>query len=214
MQERFLTCVSISCLYLAAETHKSKINICNLLTISQSKCSSKDIKRMGDIIRKKLDLESGEQPITVFNYLNTILRVMEKASLQANIKQVCNRVLQVSFSNLHIYIVNLLMQYLFSQKKILIRRLEVLMSNSLCASERPSMIVLGLIQSEIEKFISTDSKLLRTSEYSMGVLQLIKVVVDLKKISFVSYFVSLHTFFISLTTRLEGFCPLPRHSRC
>lgn len=50
---------------------------------------------MGDIIRKKLELDSGEQPITVFNYLNVMLRVMEGAASQINMKSLCNKMLQV-----------------------------------------------------------------------------------------------------------------------
>lgn len=97
VQERFLSCVSISCVYLGAEIHKCKINVYNLVTISQSKCSIKDVKRMSDIIRKKLDLDAGEQPITVFNYLNVILRVMEGAASQINTKSLCNKMLQVLY---------------------------------------------------------------------------------------------------------------------
>lgn len=60
------------------------------------------------------------------------------------------------------------------------------MSNSLCASERPSIIVLVLIQSEIEKYFASDSKLVKTTGDSMGILQLLKVVVDLKRTCSVS----------------------------
>lgn len=120
---------------------------------------------MSDIIRKKLDLDSGEQPITVYNYLNVILRAMEGAASQINMKSLCNKMLQ---------------------KKVLVRRLEVIMSNSLCASDRPSIIVLGLLQSEIERYLASDIKSSKTNEYSMAILQLLKVVVDLRRTCSVS----------------------------
>lgn len=66
------------------------------------------------------------------------------------------------------------------------------MSNSLCASDRPSIIVLGLMQSEMERYLASDTKSNKTNDYSMGILQLLKVVVDLKRtcnviMSYVSY---------------------------
>ncbi|KAK9751789.1 Cyclin, N-terminal domain [Popillia japonica] len=114
VQERFLACVSISCLYIAAETHKY-------------------MQRMCDIIRKKLDVESREQPITVYSYLNLFLRILDCLSLQLNLKSSAPKLLQ---------------------KKVLRRRLEVIMTNNQCASERAPVIALALLQYEIHTFIT------------------------------------------------------------
>lgn len=128
---------------------------------------------MSDIIRKKLELENGEQPITVWNYLNVILRAMDRAASQINLKSLCNKILQ---------------------KKTLVRRLEVVMSNSLCASDRPSIVALGLIQSEVERYLASESKSGKMNEYAMGTLQLLKIVVDLKKTCAVSWMFSPNSF--------------------
>lgn len=50
---------------------------------------------MCDIIRKKLDIESREQPVTVYSYLNLFLRILDNLSLQLNLKLVAPKLLQV-----------------------------------------------------------------------------------------------------------------------
>ncbi|KRT81260.1 hypothetical protein AMK59_5555, partial [Oryctes borbonicus] len=136
VQERFLACVSVSCLYTAAEIHKCNVNATHLLNLSQTKCSIKDMQRMCDIIRKKLDVESREQPITVYSYLNLVLRILDCLSLQLNLKSSAPKLLQ---------------------KKVLRRRLEVIMTNHQCASERAPVIALALLQHEIHQFMAVES---------------------------------------------------------
>lgn len=136
VQERFLACVSVSCLYTASEIHKCNVNVVHLLSLSQTKCSIKDMHRMCDIIRKKLDVESKEQPITVFSYLNLFLRILDCLSLQLNLKSSAPKLLQ---------------------RKVLRRRLEVIMTSHQCASERAPVIALALLQHEINNFIAVQN---------------------------------------------------------
>jgi len=137
VHERFLACISISCLYTAAEIHKCNVNAAYLITLSQTKCSIKDMHRMCDIIRKKLDVEPREQPVTVYTYLNLFLRIYDCYTAQLNLKSVAPKKLQ---------------------KKVLRRRLEVIMTNHLCASKRAPAITLSLIRNEIQKYAATQNQ--------------------------------------------------------
>lgn len=82
MKEKFLACLSVSCLHLSTSIQKIDVNPQKLVTISQSKCSVKDLQRMCDIIRKKLGVENNERPITVFDYLNLFMKVMDSIAIE------------------------------------------------------------------------------------------------------------------------------------
>lgn len=135
VRQKFLACVTISCLKIATEIHRFQIKTSNLVNISQSKCKVQDVERMSDIIRSKLELETLTEPVTAYNFLALFLRFFDTLAAQLDLKALSSRMLQ---------------------KKVLVRRLEVVMSNSNCATESPSIIALGLIHTEIERFMEAE----------------------------------------------------------
>lgn len=82
MKEKFLACLSVSCLHLSASIQKIDVDPQKLVTISQSRCSVKDLQRMCDIVRKKLGVDNNEHPVTVLDYLNLFMRVMDSVAVE------------------------------------------------------------------------------------------------------------------------------------
>lgn len=130
VQERFLACLIVSCLHVAASLRKINLDPQKLVTISQSKCSVKDLERMSDIVKQKLGIEDSELPITVLDFLYMFMKVMDSVVPERfRIKPV--------YENL-------------AKKEFLVKRLEVVMANSVCASYRPTIVALSLLQTDIE----------------------------------------------------------------
>ncbi|KAF2893291.1 hypothetical protein ILUMI_12879 [Ignelater luminosus] len=160
VQRRYLTCLVVSCFSVAAEVHQCNIDPKNLVFISQSKCSVKDMERMSEIIRKKLDLGPGKQLMSVFNYLNHFQGLLESVAAQFKTKGLFETILKT---------------------ELLLTHLEVIMCNSECASAKPVVIALALIQTELERFLSSEIPS-KSSYYSFVLLQLLTTVVDLQLI--------------------------------
>lgn len=160
VQQRYLTCLVISCMNVASNLHHYNIDPKILVSISQSKCSVKDMDRMSEIIKQKLDLGNGKVLTNVLDYLNQFLDLLETVAHQFHIKSVSNVGLE---------------------KEELLCHLEVIMCDSQCASAKPAVIALALIQNEFERFMScaiSDT----LSYHSFELLQLFTTVVDLQLI--------------------------------
>lgn len=98
MKEKFLACLSVSCLYLSASMEKIDVNPQKLVTISQSKCSVKDLQRMCDIIKKKLGVDNNERPITVLDYLNMFMKIIDSVAVERlQMKPLYSAPLKVSY---------------------------------------------------------------------------------------------------------------------
>jgi len=160
VQRRYLSCLVVSCFYVAAGIHQCNIDPKSLVSVSQSKCSVKDMQRMSEIVQKKLDLGTGKQLVNVFNYLNHFLGLLESVAMQFGIKSLFDIVLK---------------------KELLLSHLEVIMCDSECASAKPAVIALALIQTEFERFLSNEIPS-KSSYYSFEMLQLFTTVVDLQLI--------------------------------
>jgi len=83
-QPKHLSCIAVSAFHLASHQYR-KEKICppepeDLVTISQSRCSSSDLLRMEGILAGKLEEE--EDPVTVLSFLRLMLGVSRAASLQ------------------------------------------------------------------------------------------------------------------------------------
>lgn len=99
VKEKFLACLSVSCLYLAAAIEKIDVDPQKLVTISQSKCTVKDLQRMCDIIKKKLGVENNERPITVLDYLNIFMKIIDDVTVEMlSMKPMYSTPLKVSYS--------------------------------------------------------------------------------------------------------------------
>lgn len=160
VQRRYLACLVISCMNVASRRHQYNLDPKILVSLSQSKCSVKDMERMSEIVQKKLDLGNGKPLINVYDYLNQFLDLLQAVARQFHIKSLFDLVLKKEELNCH---------------------LEVIMCDSQCASAKPAVIALALIQTEFERFMSSaiPDKL---SYYSFEMLQLLTTIVDLQLI--------------------------------
>ncbi|KAF5294822.1 hypothetical protein FQA39_LY00306 [Lamprigera yunnana] len=159
VQRRYLACLVISCMNIACQIHHYKIDPKILVTVSQSKCSIKDMERMSEIVKKKLDLGK-EKPVTAYDYLNHFLDLLQSVACQFGIKSLYGLIIK---------------------KELLMRHLEVIMCDSHCVSAKPTVIALALIQTEFERFMTSEIPT-KLSFYSYEVLQLLTTVVDLQLI--------------------------------
>lgn len=162
VKPRYLGCVSVSCLYVASELHKCPLDIDELVNTAKLKCKVSDVERMSDIVRDKLGLVSGEPPITAYTYLTHYLKVLECAATQLNVKS--------QFSTM-------------IQRKNLLTRLEVVMLDPACASMRPSVAALALIQAELERFLAAEEVPSKSPYYTVEMYQWLTVILELQIIS-------------------------------
>jgi len=160
VQRRYLACLVVSCLYIAADIYQCNIDPKSLVTISQSKCSVKDMERMTEIIRKKLDLGADKPLMSVLSYLTHFRGLLESVAAQFRIKSLFDMMLKT---------------------EVLLTHLEVIICDSECASAKPAVVALALIQAEIERFLSNEIPG-KSSYYSFEMLQLLTTVVDLQLI--------------------------------
>ncbi|KAF5281121.1 hypothetical protein FQR65_LT02987 [Abscondita terminalis] len=80
VQRRYLTCLVISCMNIASRIHQYDLDPKILVNLSQSKCSVKDMERMTEIVSKKLDLVNGKSLVTVWDYLNQFLDLLQSVA--------------------------------------------------------------------------------------------------------------------------------------
>lgn len=133
VQEKFLRCLTLSCLQLAIEKSNLKIDVDQLVKISQSKCSSGDVIRMTNIVREKVRVFDDEKPVTAADFLRMyveILKCMKTEQWELIIKDV-NEIWE----------------------KMLVL-LEVLLTDSATAYLRSSALALVVFQREVEKIMS------------------------------------------------------------
>lgn len=160
VQRRYLACLVISCMNIASRIHQYNIDPKILVNVSQSRCSVKDMERMMEIVRKKLELGTGKPLVTVLDYLNQFLDLLQSVARQFGIKSLLDMVIK---------------------KEFLMRDLEVIMCDSHCVSAKLSVIALALIQTEFERFVSNEISN-KLTFYSYEILQLLTTVVDLQLI--------------------------------
>lgn len=163
VKEKFLACLSVSCLHISAAIQNIEINSSKLVTISQSKCSVKDLQRMSDIVQKKLGIECSDHPLTVLDYMNLFLKVFDSVAAEIQIRPLYSTDLK---------------------KELLARRLEIIMTDSVCASYRPTVVALSLIQTEIE-WCQASNIPPGTTCYSVEMLQLLSIVLNLQHLCMV-----------------------------
>lgn len=118
---------------MAIEKSNLKIDVDQLVKISQSKCSSGDVIRMTNIVREKVRVFDDEKPVTAADFLRMyveILKCMKTEQWELIIKDV-NEIWE----------------------KMLVL-LEVLLTDSATAYLRSSALALVVFQREVEKIMS------------------------------------------------------------
>lgn len=158
VHEKFLKCVTLSCLYLAAEIENCKIDVNNLVKISQSKCTVRDVLRMANIVREKLKNSAGGKPTTSADFLKIYINIFKSVTKQWE---------------------HIITRDLIQIRERMLILLEVLLSDSTTAYFRPSAMALIVFQCEVEKIMAQG--LPNKSVYFLGeVLQFLSIVREIQ----------------------------------
>lgn len=119
-------CITISCFHIAANHFKYKISLENLVKITSARCSTKDVKRMCEIILAKVSIESCIR-YTVHDYLALMLAVLESHAKQLHIYKYYKQIVK---------------------KDVMLRYLEAVVVDARCAGFKASAIALLVIDLE------------------------------------------------------------------
>lgn len=131
VRSKHIACISVSALYIASQLLAESINPNDLVTISQSKCTSTDLQRMTKIINQKLNLEPGTVPITALSFLRLFYKLFDVVAEKLNISEFYRR--NINVQELCMY-------------------LEIIACDSQCANYRPSVIAFVLTYIQLEEF--------------------------------------------------------------
>ncbi|XP_011495892.1 PREDICTED: cyclin-G2 [Ceratosolen solmsi marchali] len=122
---KHMACISVSSFYIAAvQMAQHSLDADHLVSISQCKCTSGDLKRMSEKIRNKLEWVPGTQPITSLTFLR-FFNIMFQAAAS-----------QLGLGDLYASMV---------LESELLLRLEMVACDGNCASLRPSEVALVLL---------------------------------------------------------------------
>ncbi|XP_050314907.1 cyclin-G2-like [Anthonomus grandis grandis] len=158
VQEKFLKCVTISCLYLAMENDKVKCDMNHLVKISQSECTARDVERMMNIIKEKIKTEPGDEIVTPADFLQIYIDIFQ-----------CVTEKWEHFVNKEVTEI----------KERMLILIEVLLSNSSTAYIRSSVMALIVFHSEVEKIMAQG--LPNKSVFYLGeVLQFLSVIREIQ----------------------------------
>ncbi|KAL4617311.1 cyclin-G2-like [Arapaima gigas] len=130
VQPKHLTCISISCLHIAAKVVEEECNISTtheLIRISQGKFTVSDLSRMEKIISEKLDFQI--EPITALTFLQMYHSI--------TLTYTSERKDSLNLNKLEVQLKTCLCRLVFSRA-------------------RPSVLALSLLTQEIEHFHSAD----------------------------------------------------------
>ncbi|XP_011155618.2 cyclin G [Solenopsis invicta] len=123
-KKKYMACISVSAFYLAAIQRMQSIDADHLVSISQCRCTAKDLRRMSNVIQEKLQWTPGAQPTTTLTFLRLFNNMFHAVAKQMHLGDV------------YISIV---------KESELILRLEMVACDGNCASLRPSEIALVLL---------------------------------------------------------------------
>lgn len=158
VQEKFLRCLTLSCLHLASENENCKIDVNHLVKISQSKCTIRDVLRMANIVKEKIKKPEGDRVTTPAEFLKLYLEVFNCVTKQWE---------------------HIIKRDLILIKERMLILLEVLLSDSTTAFFRPSVMALIVFQNEVEKIMAQG--LPNKSVYFLGeVLQFLSIVREIQ----------------------------------
>lgn len=134
----------------------------DLVNISQSKCTTRDLQRMSNIIKEKLNVNNTIVPITTLQFFRLYQKLLSKTAEKLDIGSIYNCVINEQ----DMYI-----------------KLEIIACDMRCSSDLPSLLALVLIFIQLEQIIF--GKHLK-SIHTMKFLHLYAFAVELKKFCNVS----------------------------
>ncbi|KAJ3639644.1 hypothetical protein Zmor_002989 [Zophobas morio] len=159
VQEKFLSCLSVSCFNIAVLDHGREIDTSQLVALAQSKGSVKDMERMSTIITQKLNLGK-KNFCNALDLLQIYMNIFRYIAVQFRIESLLNRMLQ------------------WQQ---LCTRFEVLICDSSCACFKPSLIALAFIHHEMERFLSREIPR-KSNYYTMEMFYILAVMIELRSL--------------------------------
>jgi len=158
VQEKFLKCLTLSCLHLASKNEACKVDIRHLVKIADSKCTLQDVLRMSNIVKEKIKMVGNQKPTTSADFLQIYIEIFMCVTkrwdhiIAKDLIQIVERMLVL---------------------------LEVLLADSSTAYLRASAIALIVFQSEVEKIMAQG--LPNKSVYYLGeVLQFLSMVREIQ----------------------------------
>lgn len=154
VRSKHFACISVSSLYIASKLLSETINPSDLVTISQSRCTSTDLQRMVDIINQKLQLQADTVPITALAFIRLFHKLFDSVTKKLNIND--------------LYCLNI-------SEQALCNRLEIIACDSQCANYRPSVIAFALICMQFEDFF------VRYQHYPLEMFELNTFMMELKQ---------------------------------
>lgn len=96
--QKYMACISVSAFYTAAVQQMQPLDANHVVSISQCRCTADDLKRMSDLIQKKLERAPGTLPITALTFLrlfnnmfDAVARQLQLGDLYASITNVSRR---------------------------------------------------------------------------------------------------------------------------
>lgn len=158
VQSKHIACVAVSSLYIAGDILNETMNPDDLVNISQSKCTSRDLQRMSNIIKEKLNINNTIVPITTIQFFRLYRKLLEQIAEKLDIGPIYNCVINEQ----DMYI-----------------KLEIIACDMRCSSDLPSLVALVLIFIQLEQIIF--GKHLKPS-FTMKFLHLYAFAAELKKI--------------------------------
>lgn len=166
VQSKHIPCVSVSSLYMASILLEESLNPDDVVNISQSQCTSRDLQRMTSIIRDKLHLHNDNLPVTTLSFLRLFYRLLSMAADR------------LSLTNIFHHIIN---------QQEMEMQLEIIACHMSCSNNLPSTVALALVFINLEQFITRQQL---QPLYAVRVLNYYAFAVELKKFCDVSINIS------------------------
>lgn len=77
VQEKYLKCLTLSCLKLAAQDEQCEIDLKKIIKVSNYKFSATDVTRLSNIVKEKIKVPGGTTPVTPANFLKIYIEAIE-----------------------------------------------------------------------------------------------------------------------------------------
>lgn len=157
VQTKHIPCVAVSSFYIAGDLLGEHINPDDLVNISQSKCTSRDLQRMANIIKDKLNINANNIPTTALPFLRFYNKLFKAVAEKLKLGDLYDRIINE--------------QEMYMQ-------LEIIACDVQCTGDLPSVVALALIFIQIEKFLIPQHL---KQLYARKLLNLYAFAVELKK---------------------------------
>ncbi|XP_056646521.1 cyclin-I-like [Diorhabda sublineata] len=154
VQEKYLKCVAFACFYLVTVTERLSLSILDIMSIAQNNFGKDDLNRMSGIIQTKLGLQGSSTEITT-----------------------CADILKIYLQYFRCTTPTFMERL---NEDHLMKKLEVLMTDSNCAFFRPSALVFTLLRLEVDKnFSHTINN--RSTSHLEDILSFVSALKELQK---------------------------------